>query len=96
MKLEKEKFLKIEFGGELESTIIAWDNNLEEQWLHGYASEEYRRAMQSAIWCQAQWEVYRMAIKHFFGVEYHFTRTDEYFGLCTEDESDFLFKRERR
>ena len=36
-----------------------------------------------------------MAIKHFYGVEYHFTRTDEYYGLCTEDESDWLMRVER-
>ena len=95
MKLNKEQFLKTEFGGELECTITAWDKALEMQWLHDYASEEYKEGMKDALWCQAQWEVYQMAIKHFYGVEYHFTRTDEYFGLCTEDESDFLMKVDR-
>ncbi len=56
---------------------------------------ENKDVLRTLAWCQAQWEVYRMAIKHFYGVEYHFTRTDECFGLCTEDESDFLFKKHR-
>ena len=43
----------------------------------------------------AQLEVYKMAIKYFCGIEYHFTRTDEYFGLVTEDETDWLIKIER-
>ena len=28
MKMNKEQFLKTEFGGELESTITAWDDAL--------------------------------------------------------------------
>ena len=81
MKMNKEQFLKTEFGGELESTITAWDDALSR-------NREDKEVLRTLAWCQAQWEVYRMAIKHFYGVEYHFTRTDEYYGLCTEDESD--------
>ena len=83
MKMNKEQFLKTEFGGELESTITAWDDALSR-------NREDKEVLRTLAWCQAQWEVYRMAIKHFYGVEYHFTRTDEYYGLCTEDESDWL------
>jgi len=36
-----------------------------------------------------------MVIKQFYGIEYDFTRTDEYFGIVTEDETDWLFKIER-
>ena len=91
MKLNKEKFLKTEFGGELECTITAWDQALEKNRRTG----EDKEILKTLAWCQAQWEVYRMAIKHFYGVEYHFTRTDEYYGLCTEDESDWLMKVDR-
>lgn len=72
MKMNKEQFLKTEFGGELESTITAWDDALSR-------NREDKEVLRTLAWCQAQWEVYRMAIKHFYGVEYHFTRTDEYF-----------------
>ena len=70
MKMNKEQFLKTEFGGELESTITAWDDALSR-------NREDKEVLRTLAWCQAQWEVYRMAIKHFYGVEYHFTRTDE-------------------
>ena len=88
MKMNKEQFLKTEFGGELESTITAWDDALSR-------NREDKEVLRTLAWCQAQWEVYRMAIKHFYGVEYHFTRTDEYYGLCTEDESDWLMRVKR-
>lgn len=88
MKLDKEKFLKTKFGGELECMITAWDQALGKNRRTG----ENKEILKTLAWCQAQWEVYRMAIRHFYGVEYHFTRTDEYYGLCTEDESDWLMK----
>lgn len=91
MKLNKEQFLKTEFGSELECTITAWNQALEK---HNRTGED-KDILRTLAWCQAQWEVYRMAIKHFYGVEYHFTRTDEYYGLCTEDESDWLMKVDR-
>lgn len=37
-----------------------------------------------------------MAIRQFYGVEYCFTRTDTYYGLVTEDETDWLFRVERK
>lgn len=91
MKLNKEQFLKTEFGSELECAITAWNQALEK---HNRTGED-KDILRTLAWCQAQWEVYRMAIKHFYGVEYHFTRTDEYYGLCTEDESDWLMKVDR-
>lgn len=37
----------------------------------------------------------KLAIKQFYGIEFFFTRTDEYFGIVTEDEADWLMKVER-
>ncbi len=91
MKLKKKKFLETEFGGELECMITTWNQALEK---HNRINED-KEVLKTLAWCQAQWEVYRMAIKHFYGVEYHFTRTDEYYGLCTEDEIDWLMKVDR-
>lgn len=91
MKLEKKKFLESEFGEELECTITAWDQALEKSSRTG----EDKENLKTLARCQAQWKVYRLAIKHFYGVEYYFTRTDEYYGLCTEDESDWLMKVDR-
>lgn len=92
MKLNKEKFLKTELGGELQDCIISWDQALEAQRKYKYYTEEYKAEGKRAYWCQAQWEVYQMAIKQFFGVQYCFTRTDNYYGLVTEDGADWLFK----
>lgn len=91
MKLNKEKFLKTEFGCELKCMITAWDSALEKNRRTG----DDRDILNTLAWCQAQWEVYKMAIKHMYGVEYWFSGTDEYFGLCTEDGSDWLMKVDR-
>lgn len=82
-KDEKLCFLSSELGSSLQECVTAWD-----KWL----DIDDRK---SALWCQAQWEVYKMVLKQFYGIEYCFTRTDEYFGICTEDETDWLFKVER-
>ena len=78
MKLNKEKFLKTEFGGEMTNCIDCWDFYITEK-------DHSRAAL-----CQAQWEVYQMAIRQFYGITYHFTRTNEYYGIVTEDEKDWL------
>lgn len=83
-KMNKDRFLKTELGSGLKECITAWD-----KWI----KEGDDRA---AVWCQAQWEVYKMAVQQIYGIEYCFTRTDEYFGVVTEDESDWLFKIDRK
>lgn len=95
MKLNKEKFLKTEVGAELKCCIISWDKALEG--CESYFSEtpEYSRERRAADQCQAQWAVYKMVLRQFFGEEYYFTRTDKYFGLVTENRRDWLFKIER-
>lgn len=83
MKMNKEKFLKSELGSGMQECLTAWD-----KWLE-------IGDRKAALWCQAQWEVYKMAVRQFYGIEYCFSRTDEYFGACTEDETNWLFKVER-
>ena len=80
MKFNKEKFLKSELGSEMTSCIDCWDLYL--------STKDYG----SAILCQEQWDVYQMAIKQFYGIEYHFTRTGEYYGIVTADEKDWLYR----
>ena len=94
LKMNKKKFLKTEFGAELDSCVKAWDKALDNCCIFSQETEEYKRERKAADWCQAQWEVYQKAIKQFYGIEYHFTRTDEYFGVVTE-EDDWLIKIER-
>lgn len=98
MKLNKEKFLKTELGGNMVECLTAWDKWLIElrKFSINDTDREYIKTRKAADWCQAQWEVYQMAVKQFYGIEFFFTRTDEYFGACTYDESDWLFKVERQ
>mgnify|MGYP000409781295 CR=1 FL=1 len=103
MKLNKKSFLKTEVGSELDNCIKVWDNALEERKKATPGFPEYEAEglgldywEKTCAYCQAQWEVYQMVILQFFGVEYHFTRTTEYFGLVTEDESDWLIKYDRK
>ena len=92
MKMNKDKFLKTELGHGLDICIRTWDKALDNQRKYLRGTIPYVDEKKVANWCQAQWEVYKIAIKQFFGVEYFFTRTDEYFGLVTEDETDWLIK----
>lgn len=101
MKLNKEKFMKTELGGELKETIRCW----------GMALDEIRKATPGignpdqglgyTYWqntcrsCQDRWEVFKLAIKQFYGIEFFFTRTEKYFGICNEDESIWLMKEGR-
>lgn len=102
MKMIKENFLKTELGSELENCIMVWDNAIEERRkaTPGCASDSYK-GLGYQYWektcthCQAQWEVYKMVLLQLLGTEYHFARTDEYFGLVTKDEIDWLMKVER-
>lgn len=94
MKLNKEKFLKTEVGEELKCCIISWDKALDSCRVNEYYTKEYKRGRRVANWYQAQWEVYKMVLRQFFNIEYNFTRTNEYFGLVTDD-NDWLFKIKR-
>lgn len=98
MKMNKEKFLKTELGSSMIECVKAWDHWLTESKRYVYdmmTNREYKSVKEAAARCQAQWEVYQMAIRQFYGVEYCFTRTNKYFGICTEDETDWLLKVER-
>lgn len=103
MKLNKEKFLQTELGAELEETIRCWDDALEKrkEARTGFNSGDAGCGLGVKYWnntcqsCQDKWEVFKLAIKQFYGIEYNFTRTDEYFGLVTEDGADWLIREER-
>ena len=83
MKLNKEKFMKTEMGGELEETIRTWDKAIDERKKatpgignpdQGLGLEYWENTCRS---CQDRWEVFKLAIKQFYGIEFFFTRTDE-------------------
>lgn len=88
MTLDKEEFLKTELGRELKRMITRWDQVLTDD-------SHTEKNIQVFLRCQAQWDVYRMAIRHCYGMDCQLIRTDEYFGLCTKDKSDWLMKVDR-
>lgn len=84
MEFNKEEFLETELGVELTKCIDCLDMYLRKQ--------DY----DSAVLYILQWQVYQMAIKQFYGIEYDFSRTDEHYGLVTVDGKDWLYKVERK
>lgn len=91
------KIMNTEFGGRLSGLVKTLDTAIQEraetsEWRepgrYGALDREIHKMMD-------QLEVYKLAIKTFCDLEVCFTRTDEYFGLCTEDESFYLMKIER-
>lgn len=101
MKLNIKKFMMTEMGGELEETIKAWDQALEERRKATPGIGDPDQGLGFGYWdrtcksCQDRWEVFKLAIRQFYGIEFNFTRTDEYFGICNDDETIWLMKENR-
>lgn len=95
MKLNKEVFLKSELGSNLRDCVISWDKALDGCRKYQHSEKEYRRERKVENWCQAQWEVYQMVLRQFYGAEYHFTRSDGHVGVVAADEGDWLFRMEK-
>lgn len=101
MKLNIKKFMMTEMGGELEETIKAWDQALEERRKATPGIGDPNQGLGFGYWdctcksCQDRWEVFKLAIRQFYGIEFNFTRTDEYFGICNDDETIWLMKENR-
>lgn len=105
---DKEKFLTSAMGKHLECMIKLWDEHLDKKMaiLSGISDckdpeLELKIAFMIIDKCVHQWEVYRLMFQQIYGIDYHFTRMDneddadyecEYFGICTEDEADWLYK----
>lgn len=94
MKMNKEKFLNTEFGAELKGNIRALNYYLNEikRVSRFEGPEDYQALDKDIQTLFSKWHVFQLAIKQFYGIEYNFTRTDEYYGICTNNEEDFLFK----
>lgn len=101
LKFDPESFIKTEMGGEMEETIRTWGMALDELNKatpgignpdQGMGYQYWNTTCQS---CQARWEIFQLAIRQFYGIEIHFTRTEDYFGVCIEDEELWLFKFDR-
>lgn len=88
MLLNRKKFLnETEFGRAMEKLVREWDGLLE--------TKETPETIRKEAHCMSQWEVYQLAMKQFYGLDCHFTRTNEYFGIWIEDDATFLLKVDR-
>ena len=108
MKLNKEKFLKTELGTHLIECVTSWDKALTTISKCSSAlpqsREKYQRALQTVSWCQAQWEIYQLMLKQFYGINARFVNIADFSAiviyinptLTDTDRTDILFKVERQ
>lgn len=91
MDFDKNAFLVSKLGVDLVNTL----KNLErmcDKLSHSWVSEDLVQYEIARKMYMERLSVHKMWIKELYGVDYIFTRTDSYFGLVTEDESDWLIK----
>ena len=89
MELNVEEFMKTKMGVSLYIIISRWDHASEHE---ANNDSECRYWKDVCCVCQHEWEIFKLALKQFYGIEFFVTRTDDYFGVCTEDESVWLMK----
>jgi len=93
LKLDKEKFKYTELGISLCGTIKRLEYFYAEQSVLSIFDTDISLRVRNDIKSSyAQLEVFTLAIKQFYGIEYHYTRNDSYYGLVTEDGEDFLIR----
>lgn len=76
----REVLEKSQFWSDLHNLICNWDIALKT------GDDEMSKIYLS------QWEIAQKALKLITGIEWHFTRNCEYFGVCTEDSPRFLIR----
>ncbi len=93
-QMSKEEFLHSRIGKELKDCIA----NLDEAKTKAKKCKAindttgFMIARDCAGACWEQWKIFQMVTHELTSLYYQFVRTDEYYGLATEDESDWLFK----
>lgn len=99
MEMNKDEFLKSELGLNLLDCLTTFNGaiNLSEIITLNQANfAEIERVNRVVCEYAARLEIYRLAIKQFYGITYHFLRTDLEYGLVTSDMGDWLIKYERQ
>lgn len=97
-EMKKDKFLKTEFGFKLRNMINLLDElyEIRSKYAEQEDWEEFHLCCCRINEFVAGLKVFKLAIKQFYNIECNFIRTDEYYGICTADSSDWLFKIERK
>lgn len=83
MELNVKEFMETELGKELHKMADALDASVSKGLKE--TCSMYLLGVRAIL----------LAVKQFYGIEFRFTRTDEYFGVCTGDESLWLMKEMR-
>jgi hypothetical protein len=96
MKLDKEWLLNSVFGMNMCMYVDFLDKALSRKCKCQEYSEEWFKEDMAVQRNLARWDVAREVLRSFYGIHYNFTRTDEYYGICNKDESDWLYKVERK
>lgn len=98
-RLDPEEFQRTPIGEELRKIVNTWDIALENRWkairgIQGYPGAErlpdVKDWEQMCAECRARWEVMKIVLREIYGVEFHFTRTEQYTGICDENETVWL------
>lgn len=104
-RLVPEEFRKTPIGEELAKIVNTWDIAIENRWQALRGVERYpgaERLPDAKDWeqmcaeCRARWEVMQTVLREIYGVEFHFTRTEQYAGVCDETETVWLVQKFRK
>lgn len=92
LELNKEEFFESEFGHKLQECIRQLDWAFEEMGdpLKPFEDREDRKDYR-----MAQWKIFRLALREFYGIDYKFMSTSHCYGVCTLDGKEWLFKVDR-
>lgn len=103
MKRDKEIFLKTELGIKMVECVKSWDMAISILSFYNGCdtfSKECEHAEDVVRTCQSQWEVYKVAIRHFYKIDIYFTSVDDFFGIEMvedgKDGFDYLIRTERK
>lgn len=92
---EMSEFMQSEIGEKLANLVQTWDHAMRER-----AKCSYGNVGSDVVWhwdnicqnCRDQWEIFKLVLKQFYGMEIHFSSTQKFFGVCNEDASVWLMK----
>lgn len=95
MKLDKEWLLGSVFGINMCVSVDFLDKTLNRKSKCQEYSDEWLAEDRNVERNLVRWDVAREALQLFYGIHYNFIRTNEYYGICNDDGSDWLYKVER-
>lgn len=80
LPLYVNKFLETDLGKVMVVVIHDWENAIQEE-------DEHLQDI-----CYGKWSIIQIALRQLYGKEFYFSRTDDYYGVTTEDEKIWLIK----